>query len=307
MKTRIFYIAVLSSLTLTSNAGNPDRGGQSSANQLVVNGWARSSGLGWASQSNIKGIESMYMNLGGLVNTPKTDFSFAQTKWFSGSGVNVSSFGFSQNLGNDNAIGLAVSSIDVGEINITTENQPNGGLGTFSPRLTNLGLGYGRRFTERITGGVLLRVYSENASNIKLQGVAVDAGIQYRTTWKTKDDTHFGVSIKNIGPDSKYSGDGIAIKRLNPKDDQEVTVNQRVAKYNIPALINIGGSYDIKLDKNEESQFHMLSVAANFTYNAFSQNQLTFGTEYSYKSMFMVRAGYAYEKRYHEILNQKKS
>lgn len=296
MKLRILNILGLGLLSITANAGNPDRGGQASANQLVINGWARSSGIGWASQSSVKGIESMYMNIGGLVNTPKTDIAFARTSWLSGSGVNISSFGFAHNLGNDNAIGLSVSSIDLGEIPITTVQQPNGGLGTFSPRLTNIGLGYGRKFTERITGGVLLRVFSENASNIKAQGVAIDAGIQYKTSWKTADDTHFGVSIKNIGPDVKYSGDGISIKRLNPKDNQESTVNQRVAKYNIPALINIGGAYDIKLDKKGETDFHTLSVSGNFTYNAFSLNQLTFGGEYIYKKMFMIRAGYAFEK-----------
>lgn len=296
MKLKISSIIGIGLISFTANAGNPDRGGQASANQLVINGWARTSGIGWASQSNVKGIESMYMNIGGLVNTPKTDIAFARTSWLSGSGVNISSFGFAHNLGNDNAIGLTVSSIDLGAIPITTVNQPNGGLGTYSPRLTNMGLGYSRKFTERITGGVLLRVFSENASNLKAQGVAIDAGIQYKTSWKTADDTHFGVSIKNIGPDVKYSGDGISIKRLNPKDNQEATVNQRIAKYNIPALINIGGSHDIKLDKNAESNFHTLTVAGNFTYNAFSLNQLTFGCEYIYKKMFMVRAGYAHEK-----------
>jgi hypothetical protein len=295
-KLRIVNIIALGLISVSAFAGNPDRGGQASANQLVINGWARSSGLGWASQSSIKGIESMYMNIGGLVNTPKTDIAFARTSWLSGSGVNISNFGFAQNLGNDNAIGLSISSIDLGDIPITTVQQPNGGLGNFSPRLTNIGLGYGRKFTERITGGVLLRVFSENSSNLKAQGVAIDAGIQYKTSWKTADDTHFGVSIKNIGPDVKYSGDGISIKRLNPKDNQEATVNQRVAKYNIPALMNIGGAHDIKLDKNDETNFHTLTLAANFTYNAFSLNQTTFGAEYTYKKMFMVRMGYAYEK-----------
>ncbi|MFM9945894.1 MAG: PorV/PorQ family protein [Bacteroidia bacterium] len=297
MKLRVLNIVSFCLIGLTTYAGNPDRGGQASANQLVVNGWARSSGLGWASQSSIKGVESMYMNIGGLVLTPKTDVVFARTSWLAGSGVNVSCFGFAQNLGNDNAIGLSVNSIDLGEIPITTVQQPNGGLGTYSPRLTNLGLGYGRKFTEHITGGVLLRVFSENASNVKAQGVALDAGIQYKTSWKTADDTHFGVSIKNIGPDVKYSGDGISIKRLNPKDNLEATVNQRVAKYNIPALINIGGAFDLKLDKGEEkTNFHTLSLAANFTYNAFSLNQLTVGGEYIYKKMFMLRGGYSFEE-----------
>ena len=257
-KSRILNIICLGLISVGAYAGNPDRGGQASATQLNINGWARSSGLGWSAQSHVKGIESMFMNIGGLVLTPKTDIMFARTSLFRGSGINVNNFGFSQNLGNDNAIGLAITSIDFGEIPITTVEQPDGGLGTYSPRFTNLGLGYGRKFTERITGGVLLRVFSENASNVKLQGVAFDAGIQYKTTWKSTDDTHFGVSIKNIGPDVKYGGDGIATKMINPQNDQEATVTQRASKFNIPALINIGGAYDIVLDKKKETNFNKL-------------------------------------------------
>jgi len=296
MKLRILNILGVGLLSVTAFAGNPDRGGQASCTQLVVNGWARSSGLGWAAQSNVKGVESMYSNIGGMVLIPKTDIVFARTEWMKGTGINVSTFGFAQNLGNDNAIGLSLTSIDMGDIPITTVEQPNGGLGTFSPRFTNLGIGYSRKFTNTISGGVLLRVFSESASNTKLQGVAFDAGIQYKTSIKNPDDAHFGVSIKNIGPDVKYSGDGISLKVLNPKNGQEVTMNQRVAKYNIPALMNIGASYDIRLDKEKSTNFNTLSPALNFTYNAFSSNQLTFGMEYSYKKMFMVRAGYAYEK-----------
>ncbi|MCB9251455.1 MAG: PorV/PorQ family protein [Flavobacteriales bacterium] len=295
MKLRILSLLSAVITAGVSFAGNPDRGGQASATQLVINGWARSSGMGWAAQSSIRGIESMYMNIGGLALTRKTDIIFSRTNWLQGSGININSLGIAQNLGDDNAIGLSITSIDLGDIPITTVEQPDGGLGTFSPRFTNLGIGYSKKFTERITGGVLLRVFSENASNTKMQGVAFDAGIQYKTSFRTADDTHFGVSIKNIGPDVSYSGDGISSKVLNPSNDQQVTMNQRVAKFNIPALINIGGAYDIVLDKSKETAFNKLTVAANFTYNAFSQNQLTAGLEYNYKKMFMLRAGYAYE------------
>ena len=296
MRKRILNIIGIGFLSVQVFAGNPDRGGQASATQLVVNGWARSSGLGWSAQSHIKGIESMYMNIAGLSATPKTDFIFSRTNWLSGSGVNISNFGFAHNLGNDNTLGLTISSNDFGEIPITTVEQPDGGLGTFSPRFTNIGLGYGRKFTKHTTGGVLLRVFSENASNVKMQGVAFDAGIQYQTSWKNKDDIHFGVSIKNIGPDVKYTGDGISIKMQNLINNQEVTVIQRASKYNIPALINIGGAYDMYLDKTKETNFNKLTAAANFTYNAFSLNQLTFSAEYNYKNMFMIRGGFAYEK-----------
>ena len=59
--------------------------------------------------------------------------------------------------------------------------------------------------------------------------------------------------------------------------------------------MNIGASYDIRLDKNNETYNHRMTPAFTFTNNAFSNNQFTLGGEYGYKTLFMVRAAYAYE------------
>ena len=78
-------------------------------------------------------------------------------------------------------------------------------------------------------------------------------------------------------------------------EEEERTVLQRAAKFSLPALVNIGASYDIKLDRNEATYFHRLTPALNFTNHAFGVNQLTAGIEYGYKDMFQLRAGYAYQ------------
>jgi hypothetical protein len=63
-------------------------------------------------------------------------------------------------------------------------------------------------------------------------------------------------------------------------------------KFNLPALVNIGLSYDMRLDQNESTYFHRLTASGNFQYNAFQSNILGFGAEYSFKEMFMLRAAY---------------
>ena len=83
---------------------------------------------------------------------------------------------------------------------------------------------------------------------------------------------------------------------LDPLTGVERTVSQRSASFNLPALISIGASYDVRLDKTEDTYFHRLTPALSFTNNAFAQNQFTAGLEYAYKDMFMLRGGYAYEK-----------
>ena len=54
-------------------------GGQSGATQLLINPWAKSSGVGGANVSFGKGIESVYMNPAGIAGTEKTDLLFIDT------------------------------------------------------------------------------------------------------------------------------------------------------------------------------------------------------------------------------------
>lgn len=299
MKKLFIYTMLLAS-SFTVLADNPDRKGQAGATQLNVNGWGRSSGWGWAAVSSVKGLESVYNNIGGLAYTPKTEVIFSRTAWLVGSDINVNNFGFAQNLGGNGVLALSVMSFDIGDIDITTVENPDGGLGTYKPRFTNITAAFSKRFTQEISGGVGFKVFSESITNVKAQGVALDAGIQYITTFRKdnklkEDDIKFGVSLKNIGPDFRYSGDGLSVKLQNAITETEYTVNQRAAEFNVPTLVNISASYDVRLDKNDETYFHRLTPAFTFTNHAFSLNQYTVGMEYSYKEMFQLRTAYAYE------------
>jgi hypothetical protein len=299
MKKTIILAIILSASTAIL-AGNPDRIGQAGATQLNINGWGRSSGWGWASVSSVKGLESVYNNIGGLAHTDNTEIIFSRTSWLMGSDISINTFGFAQNIGGSGGLGVSIMSYDMGEIPITTYAQPDGGIGTYKPRFTNITAAYSKRFTQEISGGIGVKVFSESITNAKAQGVALDAGIQYITTLRKtskakKNDVKFGVSLKNIGPDARYAGDGLSTKLQNPSKEVEYTVNQRAAKFNLPTLMNISASYDLRLDKNDETYFHRFTPAFTFTNNAFANNQFTLGAEYAYKSMFQVRAGYAYE------------
>jgi len=297
---KIIILSIILSSSTALFAGNPDRIGQAGAAQLNINGWGKSSGWGWAAVSSTKGLESIYNNIGGLAYTPKTEIIFSRTSWLMGSDININTFGFAQNLGGNGVLGVSIMSYDMGDIEITTNDQPDGGLGTYKPSFTNITAAFSKQFTREISGGVGFKIFSESSTNVKAQGIGLDAGIQYITTFKEKqkikkDDVKFGVSLKNIGPDARYSGDGLSVKLLNPITEIESTVNQRSSKFNLPTLMNISASYDMRLDKNDDTYFHRLTPALTFTNHAFSTNQFTTGIEYGYKEMFQLRAAYAYE------------
>jgi long-subunit fatty acid transport protein len=69
-----------------------------------------------------------------------------------------------------------------------------------------------------------------------------------------------------------------------------------VDRIKLPSLLNISGSYDLKLDKTPGVYNNRLTLAFGFTNYAYSANQITLGGEYGYKDFLSFRAGFIYQK-----------
>ncbi|MCK9481007.1 MAG: PorV/PorQ family protein [Bacteroidia bacterium] len=306
IKNRIRNILVLSTglfIISSSNASDPARFGTAGAPQLTINGWARSSGWGNANVSGVRGAESFYFNPAGLAKTRQTELVFARTAWLLGTGININNVAFTQNIGKSGSdvIGISLMSYEIGNIQITTVQQPDGGLGTYRPSFMNLGFGYGKKFTDAISGGIVTRLIQEQIPDVKMVGVCFDAGVQYATSSNPnsklkKDDIKFGISLRNIGPSMTPSGDGLTRKSTIQGAGYESSMFSRADAVQFPALIHIGGSYDIKLDRDEDVYFNRLTIGANYNYNNFSPNLTSIGLEYAYKEIFMVRTGYNFQQ-----------
>lgn len=280
-------------------AGNPERAGQAGATQLLINPYARSAGWASANTARVRGLESQYANIGGLAFTKKTELIFMRSAWLVGSGININAFGLSQRVGETGAIGLGIMSINAGRIERTTEDQPEGGLGTFTPRFTNIAVSYAKGFSDNIYGGVTVRVVSEGIDNVKAQGISIDAGIQYHTG--KYEQLHFGVALKNVGPKMYYKGDGLSVQRTVTSaygNTYDLSVYNKSAAFDLPALLNIGGAYDFYLlkDSTGKVKTHRVTAAGNFTSNSFTKDNFLVGLEYAWKEMVMLRAGMYTEK-----------
>ena len=144
-----------------------------------------------------------------------------------------------------------------------------------------------------------MRVISEAISNVAARGVAFDAGVQY-TTGKYKE-IHFGVALKNIGPNMVFNGDGLSFRTPlpanNPSGTQTYTVENRSQNFELPSLINIGLTYDLFFSKDSLTRRNnRISIAESFVSNSYSKDQFILGLEYGFRSWLMLRAGFVYEQ-----------
>jgi hypothetical protein len=307
MKKRSTVIALvtgacLSMFCMQVKAGNPQRAGQAGASELLIDPWAGTSGYAGANSSNCQGLESQFLNVAGLAGTSHTEIILGNTDYLDHSLMNISVAGFSQHLGDAGVIGLSVMSMNFGSIPITTYDNPEGGLGSYTPQFLNIGLCYAKAFSDNISGGINIKLISESIYNVSATGIAVDAGIQYvANVAKGKKNLHFGISLKNVGPQMSYSGDGLAFETAQPNNTAtgstgNMTVEQRSQGYELPSLVNIGAAYDFRIMKDSTGiSVHRITIAGNFTANAFSEDDEMLGVEYGYKSFLSVRVGFDYQ------------
>jgi hypothetical protein len=224
-------------------AGNPDRAGSAGASQLLINPWAASNGLAGANMASIQGLESVFTNVAGLCFINKNELITANSQYLGGSGISLNSVGFATRIGDAGVLGITVTSMSFGDIPITTEDLPEGGIGTFSPSFSNIGVSYAKAFSNSIYAGFTLRLISESISNVKATGVAFDAGIRYVTG--EDDNMRFGISLRNVGPPMRYAGDGLTVTATPQGSPNSLTILQRSERYELPSLVNIGVAYDV--------------------------------------------------------------
>lgn len=309
----VLLVFILSISTLQgAYAGNPDRAGEAGAYELLINGWARSSGMFGMNSACVKGLEATNINTGGLAFVKKTEVIASYTNWFTGSGVHIINAGIAQKIGKSNVIALSVGSFQFGEITRTTTQNPEGGLGTFRPSFLNIGLSYARKFSKSIHGGITVRMVNQRTADISATGVAFDAGIQYVTG--KREQIHFGVSIRNVGTPMRFSGDGFSFRGEAPEGNYLLSQQNKSERFALPSQLIIGAAYDFYIGKakaaavssseekkDEEDEVvvkpnNRLTLAANFTSNSVGKDFLGLGLEYGYKESFMLRVGYRYEK-----------
>ncbi len=268
----------------------PERVGQAGAAELLINSMPRSSAFKGINVASTDGIESSWINPAGIARTTGTELMFGRTDWLMGMDVKINSFGFSQSLGGEGGvIGVLINSFDMGEFERTTVENPDGTLGTFSPTFLNVGISYAKKFTDRIHVGFTTRIVHESTPEVIANGIAFDAGIQYRAG--EKDRIKLGIVLRNVGPTMQFGGDGLSGRvPIEPKNVFSSRINLPTATFEMPALLSMGGSYDFFLGNS-----NTVSVLAGFISNSYYHDQGGLGLAYKYKDYVIIRGSFLYE------------
>ena len=297
-KTILASAALTACLMLTTAvfAGNPDRAGSAGAGQLLINPWAASNGLAGTNMAITEGLEGTFLNAAGLAFINQNELRFANTQYLSGSGISLNAIGFGTAVGDGGVLGLTVMTMGFGDIPITTEDLPEGGIGTFSPSFSNIGVTYSKAFSNSIYGGITMRIVSESISNVRSSGVCFDAGIRY----VSGDRINFGIALRNVGAPMRFEGDGLTVTATPQGAADGLTVFQRSERYELPSLVNIGVAVDVVSNENT-----VITATGQFVSNSFTKDQIGGGLEASLGSYLTLRGGWRiFSNKLHQKLGQ---
>ena len=146
-------IAVLIVLFLATAvyAGGDRRKGTAGAQELRIPLGSRGAALGGSFIAEVTGVESIYWNPAGLSSIRNVEALFSYLNYiadmtyvFSGVAVSIPNFG---------TIGVSGRVLNVGELIVTTEDQPDGTGEILNPTFVTLGLTYSRQMTDRVFFG----------------------------------------------------------------------------------------------------------------------------------------------------------
>ena len=286
----ILTLAALCFSCLAGQAGaeGQNRAGTAAGMELLIPVGARDMALGGASIATTSGIEALHWNPAGLARSKSgANLMFSTMSYLADIRVNyvATSAHFGQ-LGN---LAFSLKTMDFGDIPITTEIQPDGTGGTFSPTYFTLGLTYGRALTDRISVGSTLHYLVNRIERVDATAAAFSMGLQYANLGSI-DGLDMGVVVKNIGTRMQF--DGPALLRAGQLDGMRragAIYKVEASSADLPSTFELGLGY--RYTPRSSDQVNLASI---FQHNNFSRDQWKLGAEYQYNNFFALRGGFNY-------------
>ena len=290
LKHEKLFIVALSVLLAfvgdTAYAGRGEKVGTPAAPELLIPVGSREIALGGSSLSSTSGIEAIYWNPAGVARTSfGTEALFSYMTYIDDIGVQYAAVTSSfSGLG---TIGLSLKSLSFGDIEVTTEDAPDGTGQTFSPAYLTVGLTYSTLLTDRVSVGATTKLITERIDRVSATGVAFDVGIQY-SGFANVEGLSIGVAVKNLGAPMQFDGSGL-LREASVGDALRPASNYKIqaSSDELPSVIEFGVGYHYRLEERNVFSFSTL-----FQNNNFSDDEYKFGLEYGYDNTLFIRGGY---------------
>ncbi len=242
-KLLLVLFAALAFMYNVAYCGEVTKTGTTAAKFLSIGIGPRANAMGGAYTSLADDASAMYWNPAGLSLVNRYEGIFTYTNLFAD--INLNYFGLVIPAGEVGTFGLNVTAINYGEMEITTELNPEGIGTTFSAGSYAFGIAYARHITEDFMVGINIKYIREDIFNSSANGFSFDVGTIFNTPfWGIR----FSSSITNYGTKMQMSGDDLLIQ--HDSDPNRAGNNEKIDafystdRFELPLRLQTGISRD---------------------------------------------------------------
>jgi long-subunit fatty acid transport protein len=273
-------------LALVARAGSQSKTGTTVGQFLLIEPSARLTAMGNAGTATFQEVECGYYNPAAWGHLERSDAQFSYTMWLADIVYDYAAVGI-----RTDALGtfvLTLTSLNSGEIDVRTVEQPLGTGERYSVSNTAIGVGYGFALTDRFSAGAQLSYIQETIWHSSLKAFAVNFGAMYQVS---ENGLLIGASISNFGTRSRYSGTDVRIRfDSNPDvygDNSNLPGEAYTESFPLPILFRVGLALPLSL-----GQHHQFWLTADAFHPSDNTESVSFGAEWTFMKMVSLRAGY---------------
>jgi len=286
IKINRLNIIFLAAVLFTANSFGQSKVGTTIGQFLKIEPSSRLAAMGNAGASLSDEVSAAFYNPASIGRLKGINIQFTYNQWladiiynYATAAINVEGLG---------TFGLQVTSLNSGDIEITTVRQEQGSGLYYNVSNISIGLIYGIMLTDRVSAGITASYVQETIYNTSLSNVALNFGVQYQSSI---EGLTIGASVSNFGARSSYEGRDIY---FNYDADPDVHGNHprlpaelRMGTFALPTLFRVGISYPIKLN-----DWNQLTIATDAMHSNDNTERINLGGEWLFLNSFAVRGGY---------------
>ena len=289
---RAFLLSIVITLAIAGSASAQGfaKAGTAGLQFLKIGFGGKAAAMGESFVALADDASALYWNPAGIARIEGLTLLGSYINW--PAEVNISSAGLTFNLGSAGSVGLSLTNMNTGYMNVRTVYMPEGTGDVFTVSDFMVGITYARNLTDRFSFGASAKYIQEELEEYDDNSVGFDVGTIYDIGFK---NLKLGMSILNFGPNLNYpiDEDGDGEFDEDPEDQMDndgdglMDEDKPQADVPLPMMFRVGLSMVPYM--SDEAK---LSTALEAVHPSDNVETLHFGAEYAFRDLLFLRSGY---------------